>query len=61
MGGSSPKLKTPPKAAPKVTMEDENVKAAGDDERRRLRAQSGRSNTVQSMRSTSGYKTVTGV
>lgn len=58
---STPKLKPPPKAAPKVTPEDDSVKGSGDAERRRLAAMTGRNQTVKSTRSSSGYKTVLGV
>lgn len=51
-----PPPKPVPQPAPAVTMEDEAVKAAGDDERRRMAAQSGRKQTVTSR----GYKTVLG-
>lgn len=57
----APKLKPPPKEAPRVTPEDESIKTAGDAERRRLAAMAGRNKTVQSSRAASGYKNVLGV
>ena len=45
------KVKAAPAPAAAVTAEDEVAKAAGDDERRRLRSQTGRTQSVTSQRS----------
>jgi hypothetical protein len=58
-GGS--KFKTVPKAAPAVTTEDESIKQAAGDERRRLAAMQSRGKTVTSNRNAAGLKTVLGV
>jgi len=48
----APKIKPIPKAVPTTTEEDPEVVAAGADERRRLAAQKGRTQSVTSNRST---------
>ena len=47
----APKIKPIPKAVPTTTEEDPEVVAAGADERRRLAAQKGRTQSVTSERS----------
>lgn len=56
----TPDIKPIPKAAPMTKPEDKEIGAAGDAERRRLRAMAGRRNTVTSKRNEAGLKTTFG-
>lgn len=51
---SKPDIKPVPKPAPVSKPEDEDVKKAGDDQRRRLAAMKGRRNTVTSKQGARG-------
>lgn len=56
----APKVQPIPKAVAPVTPEDEDVKGATDDERRKIAAMQGRSKTVTSRQNAQGLKTVFG-